>query len=192
MVVQDEHTTEPQDNDNHHRAEELGHRVGHRLADVHLHDVVAISGVDGVETTVHLLLGTEGLDDAQTSEGLLHLTHRVAPQALGLHALGLQLTAYPTHKPAHDGHDDEGKHRQLPRDEKQHGEVADDEDGVLEEHLERGHDGVLDLLHVATHAGNDVALALLGEEAQGQGVDFLVELVSDIADHTCADGYDRG
>ena len=114
MIIQYQDTTEPQHDDNHHRTQELAHRVGHRLTDIHLHDVIAVGRIDGVETTVHLLLGTEGLDDAEAAKRLFHLTHRVAPQCLRLHALSLQLTAYPPHEPPHDGNDDECKHRELP------------------------------------------------------------------------------
>ena len=192
MVVDHEDTTEPQHDDNHDGAQELRHRVGGRLTDVHPHDVVAIGGVDAVETTIHLTLCTEGLDDTQTTERLLHLTHRIAPQTLGLDALGLQLTTYPTHEPAHDGHDDEGEEGQFPRDEDQGGEVTHDQDRVLEQHLERRHDGVLDLLHITTHTGDDVTLAFLGEETQWQGGDLLVELVADVAHHTSTDRDDRG
>ena len=135
VVVQYQHTAEPQHDDNHHRPQELTHGVGHRLTYVHPCDVVAVCRVDLVEAAVHLLLGTESLDDAEAAQCLLHLTHRVAPESLSLHTLGLQLTTYPAHEPTHDGHDDQRKHRQLPRDKQQHGEVADDEDGVLEEHL---------------------------------------------------------
>ena len=42
LVVQYQHAAEPQHDDNHHRAQELTHRVGRRLADVHPHQVVAI------------------------------------------------------------------------------------------------------------------------------------------------------
>ena len=135
------------------------------MTDIDSHDVVSIGRVDLVETTVHLLFSDKGLDDAQTSQCLLHLTHRVAPQGLGLDRILLQLTTYPTHEPPHDGNDDEGEECQLPRDKEQGSKIADDENRVLEQHLERGHDGVLYLLHITTHAGNDVTLALLGEEA---------------------------
>ena len=47
-------------------------------------------------------------------------------------------------------------------------------------------------MHVAAHAGDDVALALLAEEAQRERRDLLVELVADVAHHARADGNDGG
>ena len=189
---QDERAAKPEHDDDHHRAEKLAHRVGHLLADVHLEDVVAIGVVDLGEARVHLVLRTEGLDDAQAAQRLLHLAHRVAPQGLRLDGLRLQLAAHHAHEPAEDGHEDDGEERQLPTDGQQGGEIDDDQDGILEEHVERGHDRGVDLLYVATHAGDDVALALLAEEAQRERRDLLVELVADVAHHARADGNDGG
>ena len=192
MIVQHKDAAEPQYNDDHHGAEELAHGVGHGLADVDAHDVVAIVRVHLVEAAVHLLLGTEGLDDAQAAQRLLHLAHGVAPEGLGLHALALELAPHQAHEPSEDGHEDDGEERELPGDKEQRAEVDRDEDRVLEQHVERRHDARLHLLHVAAHAGNDVALALLAEKAQRQGGNLLVELVADVAHHTRTDGDDGG
>ena len=78
----------------------------------------------------------------------------------------------------------------MPRYEQEGCEVADDEDGVLEHHLQTGHDRVLHLVHVATHTGDDVALALFAEESHGQGGDLPVELVPHITYHTRTDRQD--
>lgn len=102
------------------------------LADVHLEDVVAIGVVDLGEARVHLVLRTEGLDDAQAAQRLLHLAHRVAPQGLRLDGLRLQLAAHHAHEPAEDGYEDDGEERQLPTDGQQGGEIDDDQDGIFE------------------------------------------------------------
>ena len=68
--------------------------------------------------------------------------------------------------------------------------VHNDENGVLEEHVERRHDRRLYLLHIATHTGNDVALSLLTEESERELVDLLVELVAYVSHHARANGYD--
>ena len=162
----------------------------HRLPDVHAHDVVAVGRVGAVETLVHRLLGTERLDDAQSAERLLHLAHRVAPQGLCLDALLLQLTSDQSHEPSEDGHEDDGEQRELPRHDDERGEIDQDENRVFEQHVERCHDARLYLLHVAAHAGDDVALTLLGEEAEVQRVDLLIELVSDVAHHSCTNRDD--
>ena len=85
-----------------------------RLTDVHSHDIVAVGGIDLIETAVHLPLGTEGLDDTQTTECLLHLTHGIAPKGLSLDRVLFQLTTYPAHKPSHEGYDGQGEECQLP------------------------------------------------------------------------------
>ena len=192
LVVQHEHATKPEHDDDEDGAQKLAHGMGRRLADVDTHDVVAIGRIDLVEPAVHLLFGTEGLDDAQSAQRLLDLAHRVAPQGLGLDALRLQLATHIAHQPAHDGHDDEREERQLPGNEDEGRKIRDDEDRILEQHLERRHDGVLNLLHVATHTGNDVALALLREEAKWQCRNLLVELVADVTHHARADRNYRG
>ena len=135
--------------------------MSRRLTYVHSHQVVAVGGVDAVEAAVHLLLGAESLDDAQSAQRLLYLAHGIAPQGLRLHRLCLQLAADEAHEPAQNGDDNEREERQLPRNEDERGEVGNDEHRVLEQHFERRHDTVLHLLHVTAHAGNDVALALL-------------------------------
>ena len=119
MARKHEHTAEPQHDDYHQCAQELAHGVGQRLAYVHPHDVVAVVRVHAVEALVHLLLGTEGLDDAQSAQRFLYLTHRVAPQGLRLDALPLQLAAHNAHEPAEEGHEDDGEERELPADEEQ-------------------------------------------------------------------------
>ena len=137
VAVEHEDAAEPQDNDDHHCAEELAHGVGHCLSCVDSHDVVAVVRVDTVEAIVHCLLSAEGLDDTQATQRLLHLAHRVTPQGLCLNAAALQLASHHAHKVAEDGHEDDGEQRELPRDEEQRGEIDDDEDGILEQHVER-------------------------------------------------------
>ena len=190
VVVQHEHAAEPQHDHDHDGAQELAHGVGEHLSRQHPHQVRAVGRVHVVEAAVHLLLGDEGLDDAQSPQRLLHLAHRVAPQGLGLDGVLLQFTAHEAHEPSHDGDDGQREECQLPGYEEQGGEVTDDEDGVLEHHLQAGHDGVLHLVYVAAHAGDDVTLALLAEEAHGQRRDLAVELVAHVAHHACPDGQD--
>ena len=185
-VVKDERATEPQHDDNEQSAEELAHRVGELLACIDPAYLLPVGAVDRVEAAVHLLFGAESLDYAQSAERFLDETHRVAPHCLCLDGLRLELSADETHEPSHHRNDDKGEQGELPADEKERGEVEDNEYGVLEKHVERRHDGALHLLHVAAHAGYDVALALLGEEAQRQRRYLAVELVAYVAHHTGA------
>ena len=161
------------------------------LSAQHPHQVGSIGRVHRVKPLVHLLLCNKRLDDPQTTQCLLHLTHRVAPQRLSLDRLRLQFPAYPTHKPAHDGHDGQGKQRQLPRDKQQGCKITDNQDGVLKQHLQTRHDGVFHLIHVTAHPRDDVPLPFLREEAQRQRRDLLVNLVAHVPDHTCPDRQHR-
>ena len=71
-------------------------------------------------------------------------------------------------------------------------EIEEDQDRVLEEHVERRHDAVLHFLHITAHAGNDISLALLAEETERETVYLLVNLVADVSYDTCTDRYDGG
>ena len=112
--AKDECSSEPQHDDYHHCAKKLTHRVGHSLPYVDAAEVVAVLRVYIVETGVHLFLSGEGLDDSQTSQRLLHLTHCVAPQRLCSHGLCFELTAYKSHEPAEKWYEENGEQCQLP------------------------------------------------------------------------------
>ena len=56
----------------------------------------------------------------------------------------------------------------MPAHEDHSGEVDQDDDGVLEEHFQRVHDGVLHFLYVTCGTGDDVTLAFFGEEGKRQ------------------------
>ena len=163
----------------------------HLLADIHPHDERAVSVIHPGKALVHLLLRAESLDDAQSAQRLFHLAHGVAPELLRLDAAGFQFPAHIAHEPAEEGHEEEREERELPGDEYQRGEIGNDEDGILEQHVQGRHDAVLYLLHVSAHAGDDVPLSLFAEEAQREAVDLLVDLVADVSHHSRADGDDR-
>ena len=78
----------------------------------------------------------------------------------------------------------------MPRNKQHRGEIGYNQYRVLEKHIKRRHDGVFHLQHIAAHTGNNIALALFGEEAQRQGCYLLVQLVTNVAHHACADGHD--
>ena len=72
FAVEHEHSAEPQHYDNHQRAEEFAHGVGHLLACVDAAHVVPVFGVDAVEPLVHLFLGAERFYYAQSAQCFLH------------------------------------------------------------------------------------------------------------------------
>ena len=89
--------------------------MGHLLTNIHPHDVTSIGRINAIEAAVHLFLGTEGFDDAQTAKRFLHLTHRIAPQGLRFDTPGLELASHQSHEPTEKGHENNGENRQLPR-----------------------------------------------------------------------------
>ena len=140
---------------------------------------------------LHLALGKESLDDTQSAQGLIELCQQRAPVVLCLLGLALELTADGAHHPSQGRHSHEHEERELPTEEEEGEQRHDDGDGVLDEHLQRVGERGLQSTHVATHAGYDVALALLGEEAERQSHYLIIYLYADVAHHACAQRYQR-
>ena len=191
-VAQDQGAAEPEDDGDHDGAEAFAHRVGEDLPQEDAAGLVLHGAGDAVEAFLHLLLGPECLDDAQAAEGLFNLRHRVAPQRLGLQGLRFQLAADPAHDPEHEGSEQDGEEGHLPGNENQGAEVEDDQDWVLDQHVQGGRDGSLDFLDVAADAGDDVSFPLLGEEAQGQAEDLAIDFHPDVLDQAGADRDHHG
>ena len=164
--------------------------MSHLLTNIHTHDVVTIRGVYVVETLVHLLLCTESLDNAKSAKSFFHLTHGVAPERLGIGALRFQFSAHKAHEPTKDRHKDNGEESELPANGNKGAEINNYEDRVFEKHVETRHDAVLHLLHIATHAGNDITFAFFAKEAKVQRSYLLIYLVSNVAHNSCADRND--
>ncbi len=166
--------------------------MGRRLAGVHPVDLPAHPVGHGLKAVGHLLLGVESLDDAEAAQGFLHLGHGVAPEGLRLQGLPLELFADNAHHPDESG--DESKHDEhhFRTQEHQEPEIEDDQDRVLDQHLDGSGDGGLHLVHVAAHPGDDVALAFLGEETDGQVQDLVVDAVADVLDDAGADRDHHG
>ena len=159
-VVQHQYSTKPKDNDNHDRAEELTHGMSQLLTGVHPKNVLTIFGVDTIILVVHLLLSIECLDDAQPTQRFFHHAHGITPQCLCLDGILFQLASDEAHKPAHQRYEDDGEKGELPRNKYQRGEIGNNQDGILEKHVETRHDGIFNLLYVTTHTSDDVTLAL--------------------------------
>ena len=192
VVREDERAAEPEDDADHDGAQTLAHRVSRSLADGDAVQFAPHGSRHPVEAAGHAFLGIEGLDDAQAAEGLFDLRHGIAPERLGFQRAAFELFADGPHDPAHDGNEDDGEQGQLPADEEQGAEVEENQDRVFDENLDGAGDGILHLLHVTAHAGDDVALLLLGEKADGKAQDLVVNLHADILHHTGADGNHHG
>ena len=192
LLAEDQGAAEPEDDGDHGGAEEFAHGVGAGLPDGHLGVLAAHVFRHASEARVHALLGPEGLDDAQAAEGLFDLAHGVAPVFLRFRGVGFQPASGEADDADHDGREDDDEERQLPGHAEEDEEVDDDQDRVLDQHLDGAGDGGLDLLDVAADAGDDVAFALLAEEAERQGEDLAVDLHAQVLHHAGADGDHHG
>lgn len=192
MFREDEGAAIPQHEHDEAGAEKFADGVGQGLA--HGHAVGGLAEFVGalVEALVHLLFSREGLDDAHAAEGFFQLGHGFAPFVLGVEALAFQLAADAPHDGAHEGQHDDGEEREFPADVDEHAEIADEEDGVFDEHFERAGHGGFDFVDVAAHAGDDVAFALVGEETQGESDDFVVDAGADVAHDAGAHRHNHG
>ena len=140
-----------------------------------------------LKTSLDLLFRIEGLNDTQTAQRLLNLAHQQAPLLLPLERLTFQLLADLPHDITRQWQQDQDKKRQLPADRDHSDQIDNDQDRVLEQHIQRAHDRGLNLVHVARDPSDDIAFPLLGEEAQRQLRDLPVDLVADIPYDTCPD-----
>ena len=190
--AQDQRAAEPQHDDDDARAQKLAHGVGRALADDHVVHGLAVVVIGLGEAERHLLLGQEGLDDAQAAQRFVQLRHDVAPLCLGGGRLPFQLAADHAHHPSGEGQDNDDEQRHLPADGEQGGEIDDEGDGVAQQHVDGAGQGVLHGGDVGAHAGDDVALALFGEEAQRQAQHLVVDLDADVAHDARAQGDHHG
>ena len=189
VAVQDEPAAEEQYDDDDDGAHGLGDGVGGVDAHHHAYHAAAELVVDEVEAAGHLLFGDEGLDDAQAAECLFYLRHDFGESGLYAGRLALEALCHGAHEPCGGGRDDEHEGGELPADGEEGDEADDDGDGLLDEGGDGRGDGVLHHLYVGAHAHDDVALALGGEEAQGQVHDFVVHVHADVADDACGEGH---
>ena len=145
-----------------------------------------------LETVRHLALGQERLDHAQAAQSLLQLGHRLAPEGLHEQGFGLELASYGSHHPYNNRSYDECEDCHLPADGYQGAQIDYYQDGVLDEHVQGLGNGVLNLGHIAAHAGNDIALVLLAEESHGQAQDLVINLYAYVAHHTVPERHHNG
>ena len=114
---------------------------------------------------LHLVLGYERLDDAQATQRLVQLGNQHTPKALYFLGTAFQVAADDSHHPSQQWHYHEHKQGEFPTDGKECHKGDNNGYRILDEHLERmGHD-ILQPTDIGTHAGNDIALPLMGEEA---------------------------
>ena len=181
MVGEDECAAIPQHQNDERRSEELADGVGAGLTNGD--SVGSVTEFVGgfVKAVCHLVFSGEGFDDAHAAERFFQLRHGLAPFVLCVETLVFEFSADASHHPSHQREDDDGEDGQLPGGVDEHAEVANQQDGVLDEHVQRAGDGVFDFVHVAAHACNDVTFSLVGKEGQGERDDFVIDLCPDVA-----------
>ena len=123
----------------------------------------------------------ECLDNAQAAECLLDGRHQRAPLLLSHERRALQPLAYAPHHESSHWQQHKHKNRQLPTNHNHHAKTHDNHYRILEHHIERRHNGVFHLSHVARHTRHNVALALAREEADGKAQNLVVDKIADVA-----------
>ena len=83
--------------------------------------------------------------------------------------LALQALAHLPHHQARYGQEYKYEDGELPAYENHHSEAHRNHNRVLEEHIDARHDGSLYFSYVHRYPGEYISLALVGEEAQGEG-----------------------
>ena len=192
VTVEDEVTSKPQDKYNHDGTQELTHWVCSTLAYGHPTGNVAILVRYAFETIDHLVLGNESLDDAQPTQCLLNLTDAVGE--FGLHGQGLRLQ-FLTDSPnaeCHQGHYKQSEEGKLPTDYDECSHVNEDEDGILDDHIQRGGDGRIYLVDVSCDTCHDVALALFAKEGEGQTNNLAINVVAYITHNAGSEWSQHG
>ena len=150
--------------------------------------ITAVDAVEGrtrgideaVEAGAEFVLGIETLDNTQTEERLIDGREDLGVLFLSLGGRFLETATDATDKEDGDRHEDEYEERQLPRDDEEGDEVHEDHHGVLEEDIERRHNGCLDLVDIVGHTRDDVSAAGVGEVPHREGEDLIVELLSEV------------
>ena len=188
-ATQNECASKPQHDGDGGSAKKFAHGVGQLVAAVHASRQVAVFFVLSPETVHHLLLGIEGLDDAQSADCLLYIRHNGAKLVLLFKRSALEILAHAAHDKAGNREQDEYKKRQLPAHKEHHRKAHHYHDGVLEHHVERHHHRVLYFGHVTAHACHHVALALAREETYGQRHHLVINHSTQVANHASAQRY---
>ena len=188
LAAQNERAAKPQHNGDGGGAQKLAHGVRQLVAALHAARDVAVFLVLLREAALHLVLGIEGLDDAQSANGLLDVAQQRAPLVLPIERHAFQALAHGAHDEPGNGQQHKHKQGELPAHNHHHRQAHDNHDGILEHHVERRHDAVLHLGHIAAHARHHIALALVAEETDGQAHNPVVDLVAYVAHHAGANG----
>ena len=111
--------------------------MGSRLTNGHFHGGIAELVVHCREAVFHLFFCNEGLDDAESSEGFLYLTDAIAPFRLGIKGVLLEFLADTPDAACQQRHYQQGEKRELPTHGKHRSYIDQNEDGVLDNHVER-------------------------------------------------------
>ena len=178
---ENERTAIPQHDTDGAGTQELAHGVRQCLPPVDAVGDAIEYIVFGMEPVDHLVLGIKSLDDAQPAQRLLDNRHQQAPLVLPFERTAFEFLAHLSHDISRRGKEDKHKNRELPADGKHRDQADDNHNGVLEHHVERSHDRVLDFAHITRHARHYIALLLTGKEAYGQAHHLLVDIVANIA-----------
>ena len=80
----------------------------------------------------------------------------------------------------------------MPRHGKEDAHIDNDENGVLDNHVERRGNAGINLIHVCADTCQNVSFPLLREEGKRQGENLLVDVHSDVTDDACTQRHQTG
>ena len=89
-----------------------------------------------LKTVHHLVFCYKSLDYTQSAKRLFQLRHGITPFSLGFQRLTLQFLADFSHQPAHTRQYQDSKQSQLPAGYNQSGKIKQNQDRILEQHIQ--------------------------------------------------------
>ena len=163
-----------------------------RLTDGYSHGGITKFIVDLRETFIHLPFSNECLDDTKTAQSFFYLTDAITPFRLGVEGTLLEFLANLSNTSSQQRNHQEGEQGELPTHGEHRTYIHQDEDRVLDQHIEGGGDTAINFIHIGTHTCQDVALSLFREEREGQRKNFLVDVGTDVPNNACTKWHQTG
>ena len=160
--------------------------MGGRLANVDLIGCPPKVVGAAIKAFAHLFLSCESLNNTHAAQSLFELGHCIAPLVLCIERFVFKFAPDLAHYPPHNRQDDERKERQLPTRINQDTEIAEEENGVLDQHIQRTRYRVFDLVYVAAHARHNISFALIREEGERETDNLVVNAAADVANNARA------
>ena len=188
MVAQYQQTTEPQDDGYQGRTQELRQRMCQIVTTVDTVECRTGSVDQHLKAVPQLVLCIKALHHTQSQQCLVDSRQYFGVLFLPTGGSVLERAAYLTDHKNRYRHQYQHKQRQLPRDDQHRRQIDQDHHRILKQYIQGRHDRHLHLVDIVGHTRDDITSSGLGERAHRQRQDLVIQLLSEIAQHTCADG----